>query len=156
MDRKSIVILVLCFVAFFSLLPLIDKIYPPIPIPPGETNVLGGTFASSNQSASIGIGNATINPLPSTARAITNTSAPEELLEITNSSAHYTFSSYGGGLKQVELLQYPETVSTRREHKSETNRVATLNSFTPSPTLAILDGNEIQGDGVYKLTRTAD
>src|SRR5262249_5471504 len=85
-----------------------------------------------------------------------NPSAPEEFLEITNANAHYIFSSYGGGLKQIELLQYPETVSTRRERKTATNRVATLNSFTPltQPTMALKD-NGLEGDGVFKLTRTA-
>lgn len=79
---------------------------------------------------------------------------PEEFLEVANADAHYTFSSYGGGLKQVELLKYPEMV--RRVRKGQTNRVATLNTFTPAPTLAILDGDEIEGDGIFKLTRTAN
>ncbi len=39
---------------------------------------------------------------------------PEELLVVTNSNARYTFTSYGGGLKLVELVHYPETVTTRR------------------------------------------
>src|SRR5262249_27151054 len=80
---------------------------------------------------------------------------PEEFLEITNAISHYTFSSHGGGLKQVELLQYPETVSALRQRNRETNRVATLNSFTPHPTFAILDCPDLEGDGVFRLTRTA-
>ena len=56
----------------------------------------------------------------------------------------------------VELLRYPETVSTRREKQPVTNRVATLNEFTPAPTLALLDGEVVQGDGVFKLMQTTN
>ena len=73
---------------------------------------------------------------------------------MTNSNARYTFTSYGGGLKLVELLHYPETVPTRREKQPQTNNVATLNTFTPAPTLALLDGEAVQGDGIFKLART--
>jgi YidC/Oxa1 family membrane protein insertase len=155
MDRKSIIILILCFVAFFSWQWLVNKIYPPRPLPPGSTNTLAGGFTATNRST---LSNApaqleTPSPAP---QVVANTSIPEELVEFTNANAHYTFSSYGGGLKLVELLHYPETVSRQRERKTQTNRVATLNTFTPAPTLAILDGSEIQGDGVFKLTRTTN
>jgi YidC/Oxa1 family membrane protein insertase len=157
MDRKSIIILVLCFVAFFSWHWLVDKIYPPKLLPPGATNTVLSELTATNRNG----------PLPPTAQseevlapAVPQVdsipSSPEELLEVTNSAAHYTFSSHGGGLKLVELLQYPETVSTRRQRKSQTNRVATLNTFTRTPTLAIEGGSQIQGDGVFKLTRTAN
>lgn len=152
MDRKSITILAVCFIAYFSLQWVINKIYPPKPAPHGVTNSIASTLPSTNQPAQP-------SPPPEMSAApavaaseIRNVSVPEEFLEVTNTYAHYTFSSYGGGLKLVELLQYPEMVSTLREHKSHTNRVATLNTFTPEPTLAILGG--IQGDGIFKLTRT--
>ena len=87
---------------------------------------------------------------------VANTNLPEELVEVTNANAHYTFTSHGGGLKLVELLQYPETVDSRGDKRSGSNRVATLNSFTPAPTLAILGGDSVQGDGVFKLTRLAN
>src|SRR5579864_7110926 len=150
MDRKSIIILVLCFVAFFSWQWLVNRIYPPKPLPPGSTNALSGAFTATNGNV---LSNApaqleTLSPAP---QVVANISIPEEVVEVTNANAHYTFSSYGGGLKLVELLHYPETVSRHREHGTQTNRVATLNTYTPVPTLAILDGSQIQGDGVFKL-----
>lgn len=155
MDRKSILILVLCFVAFFSWQWLVNKIYPPKRLPPGATNSLASSFAATNRNSLSNAPAQLETPLPAP-RVVANTSIPEELVEITNSDAHYTFSSYGGGLKLVELLHYPETVTRHKEHTGQTNRVATLNTFTPAPTLAILGGNEIQGDGLFKLTRTAN
>ena len=153
MDRKSIIILILCFVAFFSLHWVVDKIYPPKPIPP-DTNSPAANSSFTNTTSSSTIGAESPSASQPTAQVRSQPSAPEEFIEFTNSTAHYTFSSHGGGLKQVELLQYPETVSTRRDRKAGTNRVAMLNSFTPVPTLAILDGSAIEGDGVFKLTRT--
>src|SRR5262249_52534241 len=94
-----------------------------------------------------------VTPAP---QLVANTNQPEELLEVTNANAHYTFTSHGGGLKLVELLQYPETVATRGDKRNGTNRVATLNTFTPAPTLAILGGYNVQGDDIYKLTPIAN
>jgi YidC/Oxa1 family membrane protein insertase len=157
MDRKSIIILVLCFVAFFSWQWLVNRIYPPKSLPPGSTNSAISELATTNQNLEPGVPTLLPQTAPPAPRvALPNPSLPEELVEVTNSNAHYTFSSYGGGLKLIELLHYPETVSALRERKSQTSRVATLNSVTPAPTLAILDGSGIQGDGVFKLTRTED
>jgi YidC/Oxa1 family membrane protein insertase len=91
-------------------------------------------------------------------RVVAATNVPEELQEWTNSIgtnpiAHYTFTSHGGGIKEIELLRYPETVATRIEKQPEHPRVATLNKGALVPTLAVLDGYAVQGDGVYTLTR---
>src|SRR5262249_5390475 len=86
-------------------------------------------------------------------RPFANTNVPEELLVLTNDNARYTFTSHGGGVKLIELVRYPESVSTRREKQQQPQRVASLNVFTPSPTLALLDGDAVQGDGVFTLTK---
>ena len=158
MDRKSIIILALCLAAFVFVPRLVNKIYPPKPLPPGSTNAVTGEFGtnySSNGATMSPPGAQVLDTNSSAAQLLPSSSVPEELLEITNANAHYTFSSYGGGLKQVELLNYPEAVSTVRQRKTVTNRVATLNSFTPAPTLAVLDGPAVQGDGVFKLSQLA-
>jgi YidC/Oxa1 family membrane protein insertase len=82
--------------------------------------------------------------------AVVNTNVPEDLVELTNENARYTFTSHGGGLKRVELLHYPETIANR----PQTNRLATLNELTPAPTLSLLGGDAIAGDGLFKLTKT--
>ena len=151
MDRKSIIVLIACFLLLFSWPLLVNKIYPPKPLPPGQTNIVTTPQLTTNRTALTTTAlETTVTPKPPV-----NTSVPEQLLEITNADAHYTFTSYGGGLKLVELLHYPESVSTRREQRAHTNRVATLNTFTPDPTLAILDGEAVQGDGIFTLTQTA-
>src|SRR5882672_2850350 len=156
MDRKSILILVVCFVALMLWYPLINKIWPPKPLSAGATNAAPATISATNQ-VPITSPPPVIAESPVTApKPIANTNVQEELVILANENARYTFTTHGGGLKLIELLKYPETVSTRREKQPQTNRVATLNSFTPAPTMALLGGDALQGDGVFKLTKTAD
>ena len=89
-------------------------------------------------------------------KPVVSANVPEELVEVTNENAHYTFTSHGGGLKLVELLHYPETISKRREKRPQTNHVATLNTFTPRADVGVLDGEAVQGDGIFTLTKTGN
>ena len=77
--------------------------------------------------------------------------APEKILTLTNSNARYTFTSRGGGIKFVELLNYPETISARWK-PANTNDVVTLNAGAPVPILSILGDPAIVGDGDLRCT----
>ena len=70
-------------------------------------------FAATNSNAV----SPTLNATATAAAPVFDTNTPEELLVITNARARYTFTSRGGGLKSVELLDYPETVSPRWKKK---------------------------------------
>jgi YidC/Oxa1 family membrane protein insertase len=154
MDRKSIIVLTICIALLFLWYPLVNRIFPPKPLPPGSTNALSSTIASNNPGTTT---SARLTPEEPaiTHRPLLNTNIPEQLLEVTNQNAHYTFTSHGGGLKLIELLNYPESVAARRWHHASTNRVATLNTYTPDPTLALLGGPALEGDGIFTLTQTA-
>jgi YidC/Oxa1 family membrane protein insertase len=154
MDRKSIIALVVCFLVLMLWYPLVNKIYPPKPLPPGVTNAPSAYLAHTNRSATSPAAPAIVEePVPAP-KPIVSANVPEELRVVTNSNARYTFTSYGGGLKLVELVHYPEMVSEAREKQPPTNNLATLNAFTPAPTLALLDGEAVQGDGIFTLTQT--
>ena len=155
MDRKSIIVISACLflIVLWNFL-IVPKLNPPRPIPPRATNAPAVSIPATNPAL-------TARPPTLEAPVVTpklsvSTNMPEELLEATNENAHYTFTSYGGGLKLVELLQYPETIPTRRERKAHASNVATLNTFTLAPTLALLDGDAVQGDGIFTLTKTGD
>jgi YidC/Oxa1 family membrane protein insertase len=102
---------------------------------------------------------ATVNTLPETGTATTivfDPNAPEQTLVLTNGRARYTFTSRGGGLKQVDLLDYPETVSAHwRGQVTNSASVAALNSHAAVPVLAVLGGENLIGDGNFVLTKTA-
>ncbi len=161
MDRKSIFILVGCFLLLMLWYPLVNKLYPPRPLPPGATNevaVIGtnGTITTTTGTPPTSVTTA-VGSMPTTAATVgfETPDAPEQLIEITNAYAHYVFTSHGGGLKQVALLEYPETVSNRPgRRKAETNEVAVINNPGPVPVLALLDGPQWQGNGVFELVRT--
>jgi YidC/Oxa1 family membrane protein insertase len=152
MDRKSIILLIICFLLMISWPVLVNKIYPPKPLPPGATNGPSAALSFTNQAGTSAPAPPILEAATAPPPTVTSTNEREQLVEITNVNAHYTFSSYGGGLKMIELLKYPETVSTRGEKQPQTNRVATLNTLTPAPTLSVLDGPAVQGDGVFILT----
>jgi YidC/Oxa1 family membrane protein insertase len=82
---------------------------------------------------------------------------PEQTLTLTNGRARYVFTSRGGGLKRVDLLDYPETVSARwRGQVTNSASVAALNARAEVPVLAVLGGENFIGDGNFTLTRTAN
>jgi YidC/Oxa1 family membrane protein insertase len=157
MDRKSIIALVVCFLVLMLWYPLVvNKLYPPKPLPAGATNGFPSTLISTNPAISPPTAPAVAEEPMLTPRPLIAANVPEEVQVVTNSDARYTFTSHGGGLKLVELVRYPEVVTTKHEHGAPTNNVATLNQFTPAPTLALLDGEAVQGDGVFTLTKTED
>ncbi len=116
-------------------------------------------FTATNTAIAAPTGTANSNivsPAPGTVSTpVFDTNAPEELQVITNAHARYTFTSRGGGLKSVELLDYPETVSARWKKKVAKDGVATLNQRAPMPVLAIFGDASLVGDGNFTLIPTA-
>jgi len=92
------------------------------------------------------------------ATPVFDTNTLEQTLVLTNQRARYTFTSRGGGLKLVELLDYPENISARWkiENAALSNGVATLNTRAPVPVLTVLGDAGFVGDGNFTLTRTDD
>jgi YidC/Oxa1 family membrane protein insertase len=156
MDRNSIIVLVVCFILLMLWYPLVNKIYPPKPLPPRATNAYSTALSSTNTGTNIQAPPVVAEEPATAPQPVVTANVPEELLTVANSNARYTFTSYGGGLKLVELLDYTEIVTTHRGKQPQTTNVATLDQFTPAPTLALLDGQAVQGDGVFTLAKTAD
>ena len=159
MDRKSIIVVVACVLLLvlwqFVIVPKYWP-YKPAPVAPNAVtngSVVGTLTNGSNVSQQL---EQAVQTARSMTQPLVNTNIPEELLVVTNENARYTFTSYGGGLKLVELLQYPETIPSWRNRRKEAGGVASLNTYTPSPTLAVLDGGSLQGDGIFTLTRTTN
>ena len=155
MDRKSITVLVVCFLVLMLWYPLVvNKLYPPKPRPPGATNAPAALLAATNQLPPAAP--AALEEPAAAPQLIVNTNVQEQSLVVANDNARYTFTSHGGGLKLIELLHYPQSVSALPKQGPPTNHVATLNTFTPAPTLAVLDGEAVQGDGIFRLTQTGN
>ncbi len=154
MDRKSIIVIIVCLGLMLLWPTLTNKLYPPKVQPPAPTNEIASTqsMALTNVAGTAPAGMSNAPSLPSgLAQFVTETN--EELLVVTNAQARYTFTSRGGGLKLIELLQFPEAVQRKKE--SHAGHVAALNENARVPALAILDGEAVQGDSMFQLTQTA-
>ena len=158
MDRKSILVLVVCVALLMLWFPLVNKLYPPPP-PSSNTNGVASATreaaAGSNQPALPATTTPGSPPANVAAQSFVRPETPEELRVVTNDNARYTFTSHGGGLQLVELLRYPESVGCHQKLTSSTNQLASLNTLAPVPVLTLLGESALVGDGVFKLTRTA-
>jgi YidC/Oxa1 family membrane protein insertase len=153
MDRTGIIVVTLCVILLGLWFIQQQKNYPHPPRPQAANTTTTTTAAEQTVTAN---SNA-VSPPPNVVPVhVFDTNTPEELLFITNARARYTFTSRGGGLKSVELLDYPETVSPRWKKKVAKDGVATLNTRAPVPVLAILGDASLVGDGNFTLTQTAD
>lgn len=85
-----------------------------------------------------------------------DTNATEQMIVFTNNHVRYTFTSRGGGIKLIEMLDYPERVSARWKMKSSSTNenFASLNTHAPVPVLAVLGDTNLVGDGNFTLTKT--
>jgi YidC/Oxa1 family membrane protein insertase len=150
MDRKSIPLLIGVVLLLLIGMKLINHAFPPVPVPVSTNEV--ATAAGTN-AASLGTNAPAPNAVPvAPVNFVVHSEIPEQMLVVTNGKVRYTFTSRGGGLQSMELLEYPQSVRTSRLNAKPTNGVATLNTPAAPPILAILGDDSLQGDGVYTLT----
>src|SRR5262245_55112380 len=155
MDRKSVIVVLVSIVVLFSWLAIINRIYPPIPIPAGQTNQFAApsnTFAPKPDTPAATSTHPTA--VASTRSVAAVPAGPEQTVTLENDAARFTFTSHGGGIKQVELKRYPATVNCRNKNISETNRLAALNTHVSTAALALAGATEIEGDGFFDLSKT--
>lgn len=165
MDRKSIVILVICLGLLLTWPYIVARLYPPVPrtAPDGASGtgappaVVSGV-ATSAVPAQVGSGVTPATPVTGSLGGVLPVALPgseeeEETLTVTVGDARYTFTSRGGGLKRVELLKYPETPGRRVRVNGRTNEVAELNGSGPVPVLALLGEAGWVEDGRFRLER---
>ena len=108
MDRKSIIVVALCIVLIvlweFVIVPKVLALQTRAH---GHEQRSTVTITRRDERRQRSAAASTNGPAP---QLEVNTNLPEQLLVISNDNARYTFSSYGGGLKLVQLLHFPEVV----------------------------------------------
>lgn len=125
------------------------------PLPAATTNAIPAA-ATGTQAVATATAPAPVAAITGeSARPTLSTNVVEEFLTITNANARYIFTSRGGGLDQVELIHFPETITRKRKDQSAATNVATMNTHAHLPVLTVLGGEGLLGDGVFALTRTA-
>jgi YidC/Oxa1 family membrane protein insertase len=161
MDRKSIIVLVVCLALMMSWGWLTNKLFPPKPLPPEALAAMAtnAPVAGTNVTAATMTASTNAMPViqaPAPAAAPRKLDSAEKLETLETDDAIYTFSSHWGGLKTVELKGYRASVDCRNGDAGQTNAFATLNSGAPLPALAVLGGPEVEGNGVFTMTKTGN
>jgi YidC/Oxa1 family membrane protein insertase len=153
MDRKAILV-VSSSIAFIILWTfVITPKYFTKDLPPRPTNVVAAASAAAPVAT-------TPAPVPTMTAggsvaqpaAFVTPTAAEETVVLTHQDVRYTFTSHGGGIKNIELLRYPQSTAFGR--KADTNRIATLNTRAPVPIMSVLGEPALVGDGHFDLTQT--
>ena len=148
MDRKSVIVLIICALLFLIWAQLVPRLYPPPP-PAQRTNQPAIAHATNLPERFISPGS---NLPPAAEVSAPAPSAPEELLVVSNANARYTFTSHGGGLKLIELEGFPESISCRGKTPPGAERFSSLNTLAPQPLLNLAAWG-LLGDSVFKLAR---
>ncbi|MGD1018369.1 MAG: membrane protein insertase YidC [Verrucomicrobiia bacterium] len=138
MDRKTILVVIVCILALVASQAVINKMYPPHPKPlhplaavatnavPPQTQAPatapGGQTLESTPPASV----------PQAPSRLEQPKAPEQIVTLSNAFMRLDFTSWGGGVRSVELLQ----------HKGHSNEVEILNGpgFVPALSLVGVAG----------------
>ena len=167
MDRKSILVLVLCFILLMLWPALVNKIYPPPKSGAGRTNLVFG--AGSSQAvdlANLPSGTNAMAGGDGGARATVMTASrpgvpvwsppegPEQVVRLESPEAVYTFTSHGGGLKTVELKGKLETVPCGRGKSVSGDTLAALNRGAPVPALAFFGGGVLEDARPFALEQS--
>ncbi|MDB6058851.1 MAG: Membrane protein insertase YidC [Verrucomicrobiales bacterium] len=151
MDRKSLTILIVAVALLFLLSPLVDKMYPPVPRKPGMTNQVASVTNETTSTSNTAAAATTTTSAPATATP----SGPEKTLSVTNNSLICHFTSRGGGIGLIELIDYRAAIDCSRNLPGETN-FANLNNQSRLPVLAISGAESITGDNNYTLVERGD
>ncbi len=152
MDRKSFIVLIVSLAVVMLWFPVWDHFFPrPVPDPSSAgLSISDGTNGS--RPAPSGAPAAALNQAPENIRRAVHTGR-ESFLTITNNQSIYTFTSFGGGLRLIELDRFPNTVGFDRKQAVGAEPFATLNTHSSLPAFAVSAGEQIEADADYTLTR---
>jgi YidC/Oxa1 family membrane protein insertase len=156
MDRTGIIVVTLCVVLLGGWFIWEQKHYAQLAQSQTATATSAAVPPPTVTTSSNAATASAVTPSAATASLPPDTNVAEQTLVLTNAHQRYTFTSRGGGLKSVEMLDYPETISARWKQKNLHAGVATLNSRAAVPVLTILGEPSLIGDGNFTLIKTAD
>ena len=152
MDKKSIIVIVIITLLIIGWFPLVNKIWPPKPVPVQTNMVSSATNQITNIAATTQTTSAPAVPSPKEITALPLPAGTEEKLEVIETDQlRYIFSSLGGGIKRIDLKHYPHNVD--KSKKFVTNNIAKINDKAPLPVFTIAGEKFSFGDGVFTLKR---
>ena len=156
MDRKGIAILVVTFALLLAWVPLVNRFYPTKPPVPRATNQVAGTAASpvaATSNGAVALPAIPVASLPTNLPPTLSATSPEQTLVLENGKIRAVFTSHGGGLKYVELKDYPARIAKKKD--GDIVELASLNKRAFLPAFTHANSPALTGDGEFALTKTA-
>lgn len=160
MDRKGIGVLLVAFALMLGWPALVNRLYPPSVKPKAATNAVPMTVSSNTVTGSQA---APTSAVPSTTlqSAPSPTSPPAQVLSATagqtlvleNAQVRATFTSLGGGMRRVDLKEYPAVIARGKNESAQASTDVMLNdpAFSPAFVHAGLSGLGV--DQEFQLTQ---
>jgi YidC/Oxa1 family membrane protein insertase len=145
MDRKSIIILAAAVAVLLLLSPVVDHFFPPKPVP-----ITAGAMTSNQVAETAPAAARPSQPALAPSSTLARPTAPEETLTVTNQDLIWHFTSRGGGLKAVDLRNYPAAVIPPSKHAAPS--LASLNQDAPTAVFSLV-GDGLEPDDDFALTR---
>jgi len=136
MDKRTLLVMAACMLALFGLQFLANKLFPPVPKRPTAAAAVPAV-AASNVVAEVIAPAPTNVPPPSVERPA------EEILALNNEFIRVVFTSWGGGIRSVELLK----------HNANGHGHITLNQDAPVAALALTGLPGADTNAVFTLEK---
>lgn len=156
MDRKGIALLVAALALMLSWSWLVNKIYPPSVRPPAATNtVTSATLgAPSNALPASPVPIPSLSTPPVVPPAVLS-AIPGRVLQLENAQVRATITSRGGGLKSVDLKEYPASVGCREGDKALAAEPVSMNQPAFIPAFVHSDSLDLGPNAEFQLSSDA-
>ncbi len=158
MDRKGIGILLVAFALMLGWPALVNRLYPPSERAKTATNAIPRS-PSSNSVVGVQTGSTSSIPATTIQSVPSPTAPPVQVLSATagktlvleNTQVRATFTSLGGGLRRVDLKEYPAVIARGKGQGAQASMDVMLNdpAFSPAFVHAGLPG--LGGDQEFEL-----
>src|SRR6266404_3795892 len=145
MDRKTIMVVLGCLLALIGWQALINHIYLPKPKVAKVATAAATSNAVPQQAATASPAEKPVEPARETAVASEEPRLPEQTVTLSNEFVRVEFTTWGGGVRSVELLK----------HKVNGSGNVELNGTNFVPALALMGITNAGPDSVFAVEQPA-
>ncbi|MBM3901529.1 MAG: membrane protein insertase YidC [Verrucomicrobia bacterium] len=158
MDRKGIGILMVAFALMLGWPALVNRLYPPSERSKTATNAIPRS-PSSNSLVGVQTGSTSSIPATTIQSVPSSTAPPVQVLSATagqtlvleNTQVRATFTSLGGGLRRVDLKEYPAVIARGKGQGAQASTDVMLNDPAFSPAFVHVGLPGLGGDQEFEL-----
>ncbi|MFM7819120.1 MAG: hypothetical protein ACKPGI_19415, partial [Verrucomicrobiota bacterium] len=158
MDRKGIGILLVAFALMLGWPALVNRLYPPSERSKTATNAIPRS-PSSNSAVGVQTGSTSSIPATTIQSVPSPTAPPVQVLSATagqtlvleNTQVRATFTSLGGGLRRVDLKEYPAVIARGKGQGAQASTDVMLNDPAFYPAFVHVGLPGLGGDQEFEL-----